>query len=339
MNKSPDDLVTSTAEQMSIRFNVEVLTHTTVSCIHRQSNEISIVVGNHSGVRGLKYSKLILALGAEPVRADVAGEGAGGMLTINNLEDYARFRAATSRRCRILILGAGLIGCEFANDLVLAGHKVDVVDSAPHPMGRFLPAAGSDYFARCLADLGVGWHMNTTVRALGTEAGGYIARLADGALVAADVVLCAVGLRARTALAAQAGLRTNRGIVVDRYLRTDDASIFALGDSAEVEGTQLPFVLPIVHGAKALASTLTGVPAQVTYPAMPIVVKTPACPTIVAPPLSNRTGRWSVEQSDDGVKSLYFDHDGQLQGFALHGASTRDHRELCDRLPAWLEDR
>lgn len=337
LNKSPDALVTGTAEQMATRLSVDVLAHTTVSRIHRHSNEISVLDGNQPRATNLQYSNLILASGAEPIRPDVAGDGADGMMTINSLDDYVEFRGAMCRRRRILILGAGLIGCEFANDLVLAGHEVDVVDSAPQPIGRFLPVEVGEYFSRCLADVGVKWHMNTTVRTLSQAGGGYLARLANGTQLSADIVLCAAGLKPRTALAAQAGLQTGRGIVVDRYLRTDDPNIYALGDGAEVQGSVLPFVLPIVHGAKALASTLAGTPTQVVYPAMPIVVKTPSCPTIVAPPFSTQTGRWSVEQNDDGIKSLYFDEEGRLQGFVLNGASTQEQRTLCGLLPAWLD--
>ena len=152
----------------------------------------------------------------------------------------------------------------------------------------------------------------------------------------ADVVLSAIGLKPRIALAQAAGLAVKRGIVVDRTLRSSDPDIFALGDCAEVEGLVLPFTAPIMHAAKALANTLAGHATNLKYPAMPVMVKTPACPTVVAPPPVGCIGAWQVNITNDGVRALFVDNSGTLQGFALNGDAAADSRHLGTQLPMWL---
>ncbi len=114
------------------------------SCRH----EHTLVVDNAL----LGYSKLVLATGADPRRLQVAGDGAADVLSINDLDDYARFRLALTRCRSVAILGAGLIGCEFANDLAAAGYAVNLIDPASTPLARLLPRAGGrDLRARARA--------------------------------------------------------------------------------------------------------------------------------------------------------------------------------------------
>jgi len=148
--------------------------------------------------------------------------------------------------------------------------------------------------------------------------------------------MAAVGLKSRTDLARGAGLKVNRGIVVNRNLQTSDADIYALGDCMEIEGLVMPYVMPIMHASRALGATLAGKPTAVSFPAMPVMVKTPACPTIVSPPAPGAAGEWKVEQTADGVKSLYVDASGKLLGFALNGTATAERAKLAPQLPPVL---
>ncbi len=87
------------------------------------------------------YGRLVLALGADPIRLKLAGDAAEQALSVNHLTDYGRFRDALAGRKSVVILGAGLIGCEFANDMVGAGYAVRVVDPAALPMASLVPPA------------------------------------------------------------------------------------------------------------------------------------------------------------------------------------------------------
>jgi rubredoxin-NAD+ reductase len=182
----------------------------------------------------------------------------------------------------------------------------------------------------------VRFHFGTTAQAAVHAGNGLRVQLADGAAVDTDLVLSAIGLKARTTLAQTAGLKVNRGIVTDLFLRTSAEQVYALGDCAEVAGHNLPFVMPIMQAARALAKTLAGTPTAVQYPAMPVLVKTPACPTVVSPPPPGVDGEWTEDVANDGVRALFRDRDGKLRGFALVGAATKDKQALTKEIPALL---
>jgi rubredoxin-NAD+ reductase len=322
--KTPAQLVGASAEAMAQQLGAEILTQTRVTAIDPAGRKLRLSGGE------LRYSRLALALGADPIRLPLGGDAAEEVFSVNDLADYARLRERLDGRCRIAILGAGLIGCEFANDLATAGHAVEVIDIAMQPLGRLLPPeAGA--MRQALADTGVGWHLGHTAQAVRRTASGLEIHFADGGTVGADLVLSAVGLRPRTGLARSAGLAINRGIVVDRLLETSAAGIYALGDCAEVESHVLPFVMPIMHAARTLAATLAGRPQPVSYPAMPVVVKTPALPAVVCPPAPGRAGTWSIEGDARNLSARFVDSDGTMLGFALTG-------DACSKRQAWVRE-
>ena len=327
--KAPSDLATSSARQMAEQLGARILAHTEIASINTAGRVLQ------AGEETLRYAKLVLALGADPISVPLAGDAAGEVLRVNDLADYARFRAAIAGRKRVVLMGAGLIGCEFANDLAAAGYGVDVVDPAPRPLGRLLPEAGGERMQRALEALGVRFHFGRTARAVERSAAQLAVELSDGTRLAADAVLSAIGLKPRTALASKAGLKVNRGIVVDRFLATSAPDVYALGDCAEVEGHVLPYVLPIMQSARSLAKTLTGPPAAVSYPAMPVVVKTPALPAVVCPP-AGAAGDWRIEADDAGIEARFQDPGGTLQGFALLGAATARKSALAKELAPLL---
>jgi rubredoxin-NAD+ reductase len=315
LGKAPGAIATADGAAMAARTGVELRARTRIAAIDRGARTLALAGGGT-----LRYARLVLALGADPLRLPVEGDGAGDLLRVNDLDDYARFRAAIEGARRVAILGAGLIGCEFANDLIASGRAVDVIDLAQRPLGRLLPPRAAGLVHARLAAAGLRWHLGTSLAgAWRRDGGGLHLLLADGARLEADVVLSAVGLAPRVALAAAAGLATGRGIRVDRWLATSDPHVFALGDCAEIEGMVLPYVMPIMQAARALARGLAGTPTAMSLPPMPVVVKTPAVPVVVAG-LPGAPGTWTERAEGDGVVAR-LEQDGALHGFALAGAA------------------
>ncbi|WP_079230313.1 NAD(P)/FAD-dependent oxidoreductase [Pseudomonas putida] len=329
-HKDADGLCMAEPGTMAEQLKAEVRTHTRVSGIDPGHKRLWI------GEEAIEYRDLVLAWGAQTVQVPIEGDGAGRVFPINDLEDYARFRAAAAGKQRVLILGAGLIGCEFANDMSLGGFQVDVVAPCEQVMPTLLHPAAANAVQAGLQGLGVRFHLGPVLNRLEQAGEGLEAHLSDGQVIGCDLVVSAIGLRPRTDLAAAAGLQTNRGVVVDRQLRTSHSNIFALGDCAEVDGINLLYVMPLMGCARALAQTLAGNPTQVSYGPMPITVKTPACPLVVSPPPAGREGSWQVEGQGSDLKVLCYAADGQLLGYALTGSAVMEKLALNRQLPALM---
>jgi len=326
--KDADGLCMAEPGVMAEQLNAEIRTHTRISGIDPGHKRLWI------GEEAVEYRDLVLAWGAQTVQVPIEGDGCHLVFPINDLEDYARFRAAAVGKQRVLILGAGLIGCEFANDMSLGGFQVDVVAPCEQIMPTLLHPAAAAAVQGGLEGLGVRFHLGPVLTRLEQVAQGLEAHLSDGRVIACDLVVSAIGLRPRIDLAAAAGLQTNRGVSVDRALRTSHANIFALGDCAEVDGINLLYVMPLMSCARALAQTLAGKPTAVAYGPMPITVKTPACPLVVSPPPPGHEGTWQVEGQGGDLKVLCHGAGGELLGYALTGAAVMDKLALNRQLPA-----
>lgn len=328
--KTPDTLVMATAEKMATDLKATIQTSTRVEKIRLEAHEVITDKGT------VRFSKLVLALGAEPIRLPIEGDAANDVLSVNDLDDYRVFRDHIDAAKRVAIIGAGLIGCEFANDLSRTGISVDVIDLAPIPLGRLLHEQAGHALQQQLAALGVHWHLGTSVNRIDHAGTARKLTLANGEIIEADLVLSAVGLRSRTGLAAEAGLKIDRGIVVDRFLQTSHADVYALGDCAQVEDLVLPFVMPLMNSARALAATLAGEQTAVNYPPMPVVVKTSVYPVVVCPPPRPAEGEWEAELTEHGVRALFRDADGKLLGFSLTGDAVNEKMALSKELEPWL---
>ncbi|WP_237859721.1 NAD(P)/FAD-dependent oxidoreductase [Pseudomonas sp. PGPR81] len=328
--KDADGLCMAEPGAMAEQLKAVIRTHTRISGIDPGHKRLWI------GEEAVEYRDLVLAWGAQTVQVPVEGDGAGHVFPVNDLEDYARLRAAAAGKQRVLILGAGLIGCEFANDMRLGGFEVDVVAPCEQVMPTLLHPAAAAAVQGGLQGLGVRFHLGPVLTRLQQVSEGLEAHLSDGSVIACDLVVSAIGLRPRTDLAAAAGLQTNRGVVVDRQLRTSHGNIFALGDCAEVEGINLLYVMPLMACARALAQTLTGNPTQVSYGPMPITVKTPACPLVVSPPPPGCEGTWQVQGQGSDLKVLCHAANGQLLGYALTGSAVMEKLALNRQLPALM---
>ncbi|MBU3640722.1 NAD(P)/FAD-dependent oxidoreductase [Polynucleobacter sp. Fuers-14] len=328
--KEAAQLISTPADGMATQLEMTVLGECDVISIKPSAQTILTSKGE------VPYGKLVMALGADQIRLPLQGSAANEVITVNDLEDYARFRNAINGKKKVAILGAGLIGCEFANDLVLGGYEVDVIDLSPQALGRLLPEAAALELQEKLSAAGVHWHLSTTVQAIDRHGDALQVTLANGNTISCDVFLSAVGLKPRIELAKESGMNTGAGIQVNRELETNIKNIFAIGDCAEVDGLVLPYVMPIMQAARALAPTLIGQTTALTYPAMPVMVKTPALATIVSPPAKGAEGKWTTTPIEGGMESRFESADGKLLGFILMGTATAQRGALTKELPAIL---
>ncbi len=337
--KTAATLVMKPAEKMAEDIKGRVIANSAVTGIDAQARTVTLASGEV-----LAYRDLVLALGADPIRLPLQGDAADTVLSVNDLDDFARFAEALDTAAggqpvkRVAILGAGLIGCEFANDLLHRGIEPTVLDLADRALARLLPAEASARLQDKLQAGGTTFRFGVGVQSVDKADGGLKLTLSDGSSMQADLVLSAIGLKPRTHLATEAGVLTGRGVMVNRELATNVPHVYAVGDCAEVEGHLLPYVLPLMAQARALAATLAGKPTPVSYPAMPVVVKTPAWPTVVCPPPANAAGNWSVKADEESIEARFTaaDNPEQLLGFALQGKAVTQRQAMAALVPAVL---
>jgi len=329
-DKTADTLVMAAAEKAADDLNADIWTDTEVMQIDAARQQLQSSRG------AIDYHRLVLAHGASPIKIPFAGDAADHIMSVNSLADYRIFRQALHNRKRVVIIGAGLIGCEFANDLTNIGISVDIVDLAPQALGRLLSQQAATELQNRLQTAGVKWHLDNAVTSVNHAGQALHVDLKDGTRIETDIVLSAIGLRANIKMATEAGIATERGIIVDRYLQTNQDGIFALGDCAQVEDLHLPFVMPLMNAARALAATLTGEQTAVNYPAMPVVVKTPIYPIVVCPPPRPTHGEWHEEVSEDGIRARFQDEKGNLAGFVLTDGLVKERMAMAKEIKDWL---
>ena len=243
------------------------LIHDRVVAIDRDAKTVTL-----DGGEQLAYDGLALATGARPVRLDIPGADLAGVHLLRSLADVEGIRAdldELGEQARAVLIGGGYIGLEAAASLRKLGHEVTVLEAADRVLARVTSAEVSAFYERIHREEGVRIETGVQVVELTADAaGGRVAavRLADGESVDADLVIMGVGVRAETALAEDAGLEVDGGIVVDAHCRTSDPAIVALGDCARVrreEGGRLVCLESVPNAreqAKAAASSLLGDP-------------------------------------------------------------------------------
>ncbi|SCC70762.1 NAD(P)/FAD-dependent oxidoreductase [Acinetobacter albensis] len=331
--KAPEQIALGDAIKMGDQLKMRIESNTWVKEIHAEQHQLVLEKNGQQNIQ--TYSKLVLAVGANPIRLAIAGDGSDDIHVVNNLNDYKKFRENLAIRedKRVVILGAGLIGCEFANDLQNTEHQVTVIDLAARPLGRLIPEYVSSSFQEKLEHIGIHFVLGTTVeKIIKIEKGDYQITLANGQSVIADIVLSAIGLQPNLELAQAADILCSRGIVTNVLLETNQADIYAIGDCAEVNGLLLPYVMPIMQQARALAKTLNGEHTQVHYPAMPVAVKTPTAPLTVLPAPIDVDVTWTTEELEDGMIAKATDQQDTLRGFVLLGATAAKQRLTLTKL-------
>ncbi len=324
--KTADTLVTTSGEKMAAQLKLDLRAGRAVEAIDPVGRVLLTTGGP------VYYDKLVLALGADAIRPNIEGDAAHRALPVNNLDHYNSFREGLREGARVLVIGAGLVGSEFANDLSASGYKPIVVDLLAYPLAQLVPPRVGELVRDAMQAAGVEWHFGRRVLALNKAGMGFRATLDDGTRIESDAVLSAVGLRPHTLIAQEAGIAVDRGIKVDTTGCTSDPDIYAIGDCAEYPRGLAAYVSPIMSAARAIAASVLGTPTEMRFPTLSVQVKTTACPVILLPAPIGAEGQWFNEKDDaEGLRTLFKDRDGTILGYVLTAARCAERIEL-DRL-------
>lgn len=311
--RKAEDLVDTDALSRGAELGIEVQPETRILKINTARKRITTTKG------GIDYDKLILALGAHQRELPMQGDAVDTVLRVNDLHSFSKLQQRLTADVKsVTILGAGLIGCEFADDLMHAGYQVTVVDPGERPLAGLLPKAMATELEERLSAYGVSWKFGTTLESLNHSGNKLNVTLSDGSTFSTDLVLSAAGLVANTELAQKSGLTVDAGIAVDNDMRTSNADIFAIGDCASVDGRLFAFIEPIRRQAEAIAAALMGEHERF-MPIPPMVkIKTQTMPMSICRPSGNLDEEaWEIVTNN--TEGCHFEiHNAQtVTGFAL----------------------
>lgn len=205
-----------------------------------------------------RYDKLVIATGSVPFILPVPGNHLPGVITYRDLDDVNAMLLAAQSRETAVVIGGGLLGLEAAAGLKARGMDVTVLHLMPTLMERQLDSAAGYLLQRELERRGIGVVTKANTEAILGDRKVAGVKLTDGRVIPASLVVMAAGIRPNAALAREAGLPVNRGIVVDDGLRSADPDILAVGECAEVGGQVYGLVAPLYDMARVAAARLLG---------------------------------------------------------------------------------
>lgn len=249
--RDANTVVSESGEAAARRLNVQLMGETWISGIDAPGHRLRTTRGN------VDYDQLVLALGAAPSPLPLDAESNRHLWRINHLDHYARFRAAVgSSPKHIAIVGAGLVGCELADDLAGVGHRVTLIDAAAQPLPGLASSETARALTQALETSGIRFVGNVKLQSVRKMGAGVEVHLGNE-MLHADVALAATGLKTEARLARGAHLAFNNGYAVDPMtMRTSDPSIYALGDCASFGGKTYRFIEPIHRQAVVVAASL-----------------------------------------------------------------------------------
>ena len=206
----------------------------------------------------LAYSKLVLATGSHAIRLPTKGGDLAGVHTFRDTADIAKLKRLAEERKRVVVIGGGLLGLEAAYGLVKSGAKVTLAHLMNRLMERQLDPAGAALLKQLVERKGVRVMLNANTVQIHGERDVRAVEFDDGSIVDADAVIFAVGVRPNVELARQAGVATNRGVLVDDTLATNIRDVYAIGECAEHRGQCYGLVEPAYTQARVVAANLAG---------------------------------------------------------------------------------
>jgi nitrite reductase (NADH) large subunit len=267
------------------------------------------------------FSKLVLATGSTPLRLNVPGAELAGVHTFRDSRDVDLLLTLAAAKKRVVVVGGGLLGLEAAYGLAKAGAPVTLIHLMDRLMERQLDAPAAALLKSLVEPKGIDVLLNAnTARILG-EIRVEGVELTDGRRIEADAVIFAAGIRPNIALARDAGIAVNRGVIVDDALQTGAPDIFALGECAEHRGICYGLVEPAYEQARVLAQHLAGRTAAYDGSVVATNLKVSGVSVFSAGDFLGSDGGESIVLSDvrRGTYKKLVISDGRLTGAVLVG--------------------
>ncbi|CAM3111996.1 nitrite reductase large subunit NirB [Paenibacillus lupini] len=279
----------------------------------------------------VSYDELILATGSSAFIPSIPGIQKSGVTAFRNIKDCETMMEASESYRRAAVIGGGLLGLEAARGLLNLGMEVHVVHNASYLMNRQLDTMSADMLKRELMGQGMRfWMEKRTEKIIGRKRAEGL-QFSDGTKLIADLIVLAVGISPNIAVAANSGIKTNRAVVVDDYMRTSVPHIYAVGECAEHDDTVYGLVAPLYEQGKVLARTLTGVDTAPYKGSIPYsMLKVSGVDVFSAGDIQGSEVQVALQQYN-GLQGTYKKvtvKEGKIAGAVLYGDSTEGMKLL-----------
>ena len=265
--KEKEKLLVQTPEKMKAQFNIDVRINSEAIKLHPGDKAIEVLDKSGNRMYTETYDKLILSPGAEPVKPNLPGISSGKIFTLRNIPDTYRIKEYVDKAGpgSAVIVGAGFIGLEMAENLHMRGINVTVVELSDHVIGP-LDFEMAAIVHQHLKSKNIGLYLNSAVEGFEENGEMLSVKLSGDRVLKTHMVIMGIGVKPETRLAAEAGLKTGKtgGIYVDEYLRTSDPHIYAVGDAIEVKdfisetGALIPLAGPANKQGRIAANNICG---------------------------------------------------------------------------------
>ena len=262
-----DDLLVQTPEKMRDRFNIDVRIYSEVTKIFPDKKMIEVLNLSDGKTYTENYDRLLLSPGAEPIKPDIPGIGSERIFTLRNIPDTFKIKDFVDEKKpkRAVVVGAGFIGLEVAENLYLRGIKTTLVELADHVIGP-LDYDMAAIVHQHMKSQGIEFYLKDAVKAFTPNETNVEVHLTSGKTLKADMVVVAIGVKPEVKLAHDAGIKlgTTGGIMTDKFMRTSDPFIYAVGDAVEVtdfingKSTLIPLAGPANKQARIAAGNILG---------------------------------------------------------------------------------
>lgn len=302
-NKTASELVRSTGLQSALDNQVHLLAHTFVTDIDTQTQMVHTTRGN------VAYTDLVLAIGATPVYPPSITKDQAWH--INHLEPFTRLQQRLDKaKQHVVIVGAGMVGAEFAEDLLRASHQVSLIDVCAYPLANMLPQMAGERILTALQGLGIDWLGLHQVVAINKAKQGYELTLLDGQtkqthVLGCDEVVVATGLAVDERLPIRAGLifEPKTGIAVHpQTLQTNIPHIYALGDCVGIDGVPCRYVAVHRQQAATIAHQILQLPHAGYHHKAPMIRLKNKSINVTATGVPKADGNWRIVK--DGADEL-----------------------------------
>ncbi|EIJ33660.1 FAD-dependent oxidoreductase [Thiothrix nivea] len=250
--KSKTDLVLAHGHDRANLLNVNLYSKTEVLGINRTAKQLITASGKYS------YEKLVLSVGASPIKI-FPKNIQPYIFFLNNLDQYEVLASnLLNNHKSILVVGAGLVGCEISDDLSRAGHKIWLHDISPRILSKITSEEVSSFIQNKFSKTGVKFILNCSILSIEKNKNNFLVNFSSGKKITCDIIISVVGLKPNIHLAFNTEIATGSGIKVDDYMMTSDPNIWAIGDCIEHAGETAFFIDNIMHQVEIAANAICG---------------------------------------------------------------------------------